>query len=120
MRLVFPAHRVYTTSYARIGISYSRNLYFLHKAWKKYSSVGFPLSFEQSMVKDSHRNKELGAGLNDWREGAGIREKKKSPLSSVVVFSSAATKYQHLKLCKMYQSLNYFNRMNFWFCEDII
>ena len=45
------------------------------------------------MVKDSHRNKELGAGLNDWRGGAGIREKKKSPLSYVVVFSSAATTY---------------------------
>ena len=29
------------------------------------------------MVKDSHRNKELGAGLMDWRGGAGIRERER-------------------------------------------
>ena len=28
------------------------------------------------MVKDSQRNKELGAGLIDWRGGAGIRERE--------------------------------------------
>ena len=28
------------------------------------------------MVKDLHRNKELGAGLNKWRGGAGIRESR--------------------------------------------
>ena len=27
------------------------------------------------MVKDLHRNKESGAGLNEWRGGAGIRER---------------------------------------------
>ena len=29
----------------------------------------------RTMVKDLHRNKELGAGLNEWRGGVGIRER---------------------------------------------
>ena len=33
------------------------------------------------MVKDLSRNKELGAGLNEWCGGAGIREKKREILS---------------------------------------
>ena len=38
---------------------------------------------------------------------------------TVVVFNSAA-KYQNLTLCELYQSLNYFIRMNFWSRENII
>ena len=52
-------------------------------SWSEYSNSTSAREWQgresiAKIVKNLHRNKELGAGLNEWRGGAGIRERENS------------------------------------------